>query len=134
MPLIDWNEFAATRDRLGSAMVRMLGYVREDGDKAVAAIESAMKARHAASIVEPAMRLKDGAREFGAERLAQLAEDIELFARDCVEQQDAPDGYVHQVVALRPLWDETIREISGEASPLVLRRPGFGRTMRANAA
>lgn len=126
--LVDWNEFRATRTQLGSAFVRILGYFREDGTKSVAAIEDAMRARDARGLVMPAHTLKGEARQFGAEKLASLAEEIEVFARGCVEAQISPEEYLPRVVAMRPLFEETLAALERESNPLVQRRPGgFGR-------
>ncbi|PKP99562.1 MAG: histidine phosphotransferase [Alphaproteobacteria bacterium HGW-Alphaproteobacteria-13] len=120
--LVDWDEYRATRVRLGASFVRILGYFSEDGIKAVAAIEDAMRARDARGIVIPAHTLKNEALQFGAESLGTLAEDIEMFARHCVETQDSPEEYLPRVVALRPLFEETLAVLEREANPLVQRR------------
>lgn len=126
--LVDWDEFRATRTQLGAAFVRILGYFREDGIKSVAAIEDAMRARDPRGLVMPAHTLKSEARQFGGEKLGALAEDIEMFARHCVETQTSPEEYLPRVVALRPLFEETLGALEREANPLVQRRPaGFGR-------
>lgn len=126
--LVEWNEFRATRTQLGSAFVRILGYFREDGTKSVAAIEAAMRAQDARGLVIPAHTLKGEARQFGAEKLAGLAEEIEIFARGCIEAQIAPDEYLPRAVALRPLFEETLAALERESNPLVQRRPtSFGR-------
>ena len=128
--LVDWNEFRATRTQLGAAFVRILGYFREDGIKSVAAIEEAMRARSAGGLVMPAHTLKSEARQFGAERLGALAEDIEMFARHCVEAQVSPEEYLPRVVDLRALFEETLAALEREANPLVQRKPaGFGRAV-----
>lgn len=126
--LVDWNEFRATRTQLGAAFVRILGYFREDGTKSVAVIEEAMRARDARGLVMPAHTLKSEARQFGAEKLGALAEDIEMFARRCVEAQVSPEEYLPRVVTLRPLFEQTLAALEREANPLVQRRPAtFGR-------
>src|SRR3546814_10515810 len=89
--LVDWDEFRATRTQLGAAFVRILGYFREDGTKSVAAIDEAMRARDARGLVMPAHTLKSEARPFGGDKLGALSEDIEMFARPCVEIQTSPD-------------------------------------------
>jgi len=115
---------------LGAAFVRILGYFREDGTKSVAVIEEAMRARDASGLVMPAHTLKSEARQFGAERLGALSEDIEMFARHCVEAQVSPEEYLPRVVTLRPLFEETLDALEREANPLVQRRPtGFGRAV-----
>ena len=130
--LVDWNEFRATRTQLGAAFVRILGYFREDGIKSVAAIEEAMRARDARGLVMPAHTLKSEARQFGAERLGALSEDIEKFGRHCVEAQVSPEEYLPRVVTLRPLFEETLEALEREANPLVQRRPStFGRAASA---
>ncbi|MGV1681972.1 Hpt domain-containing protein [Sphingopyxis sp. NJF-3] len=125
--LVDWDEFRATRAQLGAAFVRILGYFREDGTKSVAVIEEAMRARDARGLVMPAHTLKSEARQFGAEKLGELAEDIEMFARRCVESQVSPEEYLPRVVELRPLFEKTLAALEREANPLVQRRPAsFG--------
>ncbi|MEY4269618.1 MAG: hypothetical protein RLZZ58_834 [Pseudomonadota bacterium] len=127
--LIEWTEYRAIRAQLGASFVRILGYFREDGTKSVAAIEAAMRDASAIGLVIPAHTLKGEARQFGAEKLAMLAEEIEVFARQCVERQLSPDEYLPKVVKLRPLFEATLDALERESNPLVQRRPvsGFGR-------
>lgn len=128
--LVDWSEFRAARAQLGAAFVRILGYFREDGTKSVAAIEEAMRARDARGLVIPAHTLKGESCQFGAEKLAELAEDIEIFARRCVEAQVSPEEYLPRIVTLRPLFERTLEALEREANPLVQRRvSGFGRAV-----
>ena len=126
--LVDWTAFTQARTELGAGFVRILGYFEEDGIKSVAAIETAMRAGNAAALVIPAHTLKGEARQFGAEPLANIAERIEVIARDCVETRDTPDEALEHVVGLRPLFEQTLQLLLREANPLVARRPaGFGR-------
>ncbi len=127
---VDWTAFAQARRDLGDGFVRLFGYFREDGAKAIAAIEGAVRQGQAAPIVLPAHKLKSEAREFGAEALAELAEDIELSARDCVEWRQNPADLVEQVVALRPLYEATVQAIDEATNPLKSRRPAFGAASR----
>ena len=126
-PLVDWSAFSRTRSELGTNFVRILSYFHDDGVKSVAAIEGAMRNNDAASLVIPAHTLKGEARQFGAEPLANLAEEIEVTARACVESRDDPSEAIEQVVALRPLFERTLDMLTREANPLVARSPGFGR-------
>lgn len=133
-PLIDWDIYKQTREDLGGAFVRILGYFREDGTKSVAAIEYAMRNNNAAALVIPSHTLKGESRQFGAERLATLAEDIEYFARRCVETQQSPEEYVQQVVALRPLFEETLAALETDSNPLVQHKgtaEGLGNALRS---
>ncbi|NJS13750.1 MAG: Hpt domain-containing protein [Sphingopyxis sp.] len=127
--LIDWDEYRASRAQLGSAFVRILGYFREDGTKSVLAIEAAMRDGDARGLVIPAHTLKGESRQFGAEQLANVAEDIETFARRCVEMRVSPEEYLPKVVGLRSLFNATLDALERESNPLVQRRPvaGFGR-------
>lgn len=126
--LIDWNVLAASRVELGANFVRILGYFREDGEKSVAAIEAAMRAGNAASMVIPAHTLKGESAQFGAEALSVAAEAIETIARDCVETHDSPEEALSHVVGLRDLFLRTLNLLERETSPLVERRPAaFGR-------
>ena len=125
--LIDWAVFARARGELGAGFVRILGYFREDGVKSVAAIEAAMRAQNAAALIIPAHTLKGEARQFGAEPLGELAEKIEIVARDCVESHDTPDQAMADVAALRGLFGRTLAILEAEVNPVVPRRQGFGR-------
>lgn len=121
--LIDWNAFAETRNLLGAGFVRILGYFLEDGTKSVAAIEEAMRLKDSAKLVMPAHTLKGEAWQFGANRLALLAEEIEVAARHYVEIQIDPSELVEKVVHLRPLFEATVSALEAETNPLVERRP-----------
>ena len=126
--LVDWAAFSKAREELGAGFARILGYFREDGVKSLAAIEMAARAQNAAAIVLPAHTLKGEARQFGAYPLADLAERIEVIARDCVERREAPE-VLEDVVALRPLFTRTLTLLERESGPVTERRPqvGFGR-------
>jgi HPt (histidine-containing phosphotransfer) domain-containing protein len=121
--LIDWKAFGETRNLLGGGFVRILGYFLEDGTKSVAAIEEAMRLKDSAKLVMPAHTLKGEAWQFGANRLALLAEEIEVAARHYVEIQIDPSELVAKVVHLRPLFEATVSALEAETSPLVERRP-----------
>ncbi len=121
--LIDWKAFGETRNLLGAGFVRILGYFLEDGTKSVAAIEEAMRLKDSAKLVMPAHTLKGEAWQFGANRLALLAEEIEVAARHYVEIQIDPSELVEKVVHLRPLFEATVSALEAETSPLVERRP-----------
>ena len=126
--LVDREAQARARAELGAGYVRILGYFREDGTKSVAAIEEAMRKDQAAALVIPAHTLKGEARQFGAHPLAALAEKIEDHARACVERHDSPQDAIEDVVALRPLFLQTLAVLERDANPLAVRRPGgFGR-------
>ena len=125
--LVNWTSFSQARGELGANFVRILGYFREDGVKSVSQIEEAMRAQNAAAMVIPAHTLKGEASQFGAEPLADLAEEIEMTARLCVERHDTPTGALEHVVKLRPLFESTLALLVREANPLVERRPAFGR-------
>ena len=128
--VINWTAFSETRGALGDAFVRILGYFREDGTKSVAAIEDAMRERNSARLVLPAHTLKGEGYQFGAEKLAELAEEIEVAARHYVELQQDPSELLEKVVQLRPLFELTLETLEREVSPLVERRANFGaRTM-----
>ena len=128
--LVDWATFSSARSELGAAFGRILGYFREDGLKSVVAIEDAMRAQNAAAMVIPAHTLKGESRQFGADPLSDLAETIETIARDCVETHETPSEALEHVVALRPLFEQTLALLEREANPLVQRTAaagGFGR-------
>jgi HPt (histidine-containing phosphotransfer) domain-containing protein len=121
-PIVDWDVFARTRSELGAGFVRILGYFREDGEKAVVRIEEAMQRGDSASLVLPAHTMKSESRQFGAEPLGALAEEIEFGARRAVEMRVAPDELIPQVARLRPLYRRTMELLEAEANPLRQRR------------
>ena len=125
--IVDWSIFSRTRAELGPGFVRILGYFREDGEKSVQKIEDAMQRRDATALVIPAHTLKSEARQFGAEPLGELAEEIEFAARRAIEQRNFPDELIPAVAKLRPLYRETMELFEKESNPLVERRPAFGR-------
>ena len=126
-PIVDWSMFQRTRSELGAGFVRILGYFREDGEKSVEKIEDAMHRKDAAALVIPAHTLKSEARQFGAEPLGDLAEEIELAARRSVESRLFCDHILPSVARLRPLYRETIELFEKETNPLRERRTGgFG--------
>jgi HPt (histidine-containing phosphotransfer) domain-containing protein len=124
--IVDWETYSRTRAQLGAGFARILSYFREDGDKSVAKIEDAMQRKDAAALVLPAHTVKSEARQFGAEQLGSLAEEIEFAARRALEMQYEPDDIIPQVAKLRPLYAVTIDMLEREANPL-RQRSGFGR-------
>jgi histidine phosphotransfer protein HptB len=130
---INWDVFAETRSVLGESFVRVLGYFREDGTKSVAEIEEAMRQRNSGKLVLPAHTLKGEGFQFGAEKLAALAEEIEVAARHYVEIRQDPEELLEKVVQLRPLFERTLAALETEASPLVERRSPYGSRMMGNS-
>ena len=69
--LVDWSNFSRMRTQLGASFVRILGYFREDGEKAVCRIEEAMHRQDASGLILPAHTLKAEARTRGLWNLFQ---------------------------------------------------------------
>lgn len=125
--IMDWGMFSRTRTELGAGFVRIIGYFREDGEKSVAKIEDAMQRRDTAALVIPAHTLKSEARQFGAEMLGEIAEEIEYAARRAVEMRLFPDDLIPTAARLRPIYNQTMEALEKEINPLAQRRPVFGR-------
>ena len=128
--IVDWVHFEKNRAELGPGFIRILSYFREDGAKSVYAIEQAMHEQNTVALVIPAHTLKGEARQFGAEPLAAIAEQIEQVARTCIETHRFPDELVPDVVELRRLWSRTIDLFDKAVNPLQSRGPvagGFGK-------
>jgi hypothetical protein len=125
--IVDWAIFSRTRTELGPGFVRILGYFREDGEKSISKIEDAMQRQDATGLVIPAHTLKTEARQFGAQPLGALAEEIEFCARRSIEARMFPDEMLPAVARLRPLYLATMELFDKETNPLVARRPVFGR-------
>ncbi len=132
LKVVDWVHFAKSRAELGPSFIRILGYFREDGEKSVAKIEDAMQRRDATALVIPAHTLKTEARQFGADPLGDMAEEIEFAARRSIEQRLFPDELIPTVAKLRPLYRQTIDLFDREINPLLERKPGFGRAGSSN--
>lgn len=126
-PLVNWTVLDSARVQLGGAFMRIYGYFRDDAEAAVDAVEVAMRTKNGPAMINPAAALRSAAEQLGAEQLADLAEDIEMHARSCVETMLVPDDYVDRVAALRPLLVETLAAMDAEVSPLIHRRGQFGR-------
>ena len=129
--IVDWVHFERSRAELGPGFIRIIGYFREDGEKSLGQIESAMREQNTAALVIPAHTLKGEARQLGAEPLAKIAELIESTARFCVEAHRFPDELVPEVVSLRKMFETTVEQFDKATNPLLSRaRPGpagFGR-------
>ncbi len=121
--LMDWIVYAETRLALGPNFVRILGYFREDGTESVRKIEDAMRAQDPVPMVDAAHSLKGESLQFGAVRLSEAAERIEMTARSCVEHHDTPEEVLQLVVALRPMFEETLALLEQDSSPLIERQP-----------
>jgi HPt (histidine-containing phosphotransfer) domain-containing protein len=132
--IVDWEIFTRTRTELGAGFVRILGYFREDGEKSVTTIEEALRRGDAAALVLPAHTMKSEARQFGAEPLGALAEEIEFAARRAVEMRLSPENIIPQAARLRPLYRQTMDLFERETNPLAQRRPAFGRAGQASEA
>ncbi len=120
--IVDWERFAQARAHLGNNFLRVIGYFQEDGKKSIDAIETALRTRNPIAVIGPADVLKSDALQIGALSLAELAEDIEFSARDCVELHQAPDGLLEQVLLLRALFTQTLEQLEREVNPLLIRR------------
>jgi histidine phosphotransfer protein HptB len=119
--IVDWARFGQAKQALGHNFWRVLRYFREDGGAAVSAIEDGMRAQRAMAMIGPADLLKSEAIQMGALSVAELAEDIEMQARDCIEMHQAPDTLLEAVIALRAAFEQTVASLEQRASPLVSR-------------
>jgi HPt (histidine-containing phosphotransfer) domain-containing protein len=132
--LINEADLAVVRREIGPALPRIFGYYRQDGVTSITAIEDAMAERNAAAMILPAHSLKGESRQFGAERMAEIAEHLETTARQCVEDRSAlPDALAVDVGMMRACFRDTVAllesKIAGaapapRAAPV---RPVFGR-------
>lgn len=116
---IDWTAFEQARARFGPDFLRRLSFLREDGERTVDQIECAMRACSAVELVKPAGTLKDGAYDFGAEALGEVAERIELAAIHCVQTRETPDEALPLVAGLRALFEGSLGQLEEASSPLL---------------
>lgn len=122
IPLVNEAELAQARAMIGPGLARIVGYFREDGAKSIVQIEEALAERNPAAMVIPAHTLKGESRQFGAGRLAEIAEVIEKTARRCIEQHEAPNEIASEVTMLRGCFVETLA-ILEPAAPTILASP-----------
>ncbi|HZV17685.1 MAG TPA: Hpt domain-containing protein [Sphingobium sp.] len=117
VPLVDEAELAEARMTLSTDLGRILGYFREDGVKAIIQIEEALAANDAAMMVRPAHTLKGDSRQFGCQRLGDIAEAIEMTARRCVEQHSPPSEVAVEVAMLRGCFIESLALLDDAEAP-----------------
>jgi histidine phosphotransfer protein HptB len=127
--VVDWARFAQAREQLAGNFWRVMGYLRDDGHKAVSEIEAGVRRGDAVSLIGPAELLKTEAVHMGALGVAEIAEQIEMQARDCVEWHQSPELLVEDAVTLRSVFEETVALFEREASPLLARRPDLRRNI-----
>jgi HPt (histidine-containing phosphotransfer) domain-containing protein len=117
LPVIVEAELAAARKMLGTGIGRILGYYEEDGARSISQIEQALATENAAAMVIPAHTLKGESRQFGAQRLGDIAEAIEQAARRCVEEHTPPSEVAAEVAMLRGCFSETLAALKGPGTP-----------------
>ena len=117
LPVVVEAELDEARKMLGTGLARILVYYEEDGAKSIALIEQALSDENAAAMVIPAHTLKGESRQFGAQRLAELAEVIEQTARRCLEEHKAPSEVASEVAMLRGCFAETLDLLRPVAAP-----------------
>lgn len=115
--LIDRLEYDHARRELGDAFVRILGYFHEDGTRSVRAIEQAMAQRDSVALIIPAHTLKGESRQFGAHHLADMAEEIEMTARRCVEARQGPQVLAATVAGLADCFARTVTALEQASAP-----------------
>lgn len=127
---IDWRQFEAARTALGPNFWRTLVYLRDEGKRAIGTIEVALRGHDAVAMIGPAELLKSEALQMGAMAVAEIAEDVEMQARDCVEWHQSPDSLIEAVVELRTAFEATVTALQSHISPLQVRPktipPTFG--------
>lgn len=127
---IDWRQFEAARAALGRNFWRTLVFLRDEGTRAIGAVEVALRSHNAAAMIGPAELLKSEALQMGAMAVAEIAEDVEMQARDCVEWHQSPDALIAEVVELRAAFEATVVALQKHISPLQVRPktipPTFG--------
>ncbi len=111
LPLFDAAELTEARRVTGPGFARIVHYFHEDGVKAIVAIEHAMHVQSATAMVLPAHTLKGEARQLGAVRLGEIAEAIEMRARDCIEKRIPPQDIAVEVSMLRGCFAETLQHL-----------------------
>lgn len=116
-PLVNEAELAQAKAALGPGLTRILSYFRDDGAKSIVMIEEALAEQNAAGLVIPAHTLKGESRQFGARRLAELAEAIEMTARRCIEQHSDPAEIAGEVAMLRGCFVETLALLEAAVPP-----------------
>lgn len=126
---VDWARFSQAREQLGGDFWRIMGYLRDDGLKAVSEIEDGVRNGDAVALIGPADLLKTEAEHMGAVAVAEIAEQIEVEARDCVEWHQSPEHLVENAVKLRRVFEDTVTQFEKEASPLLERKPAFRRSI-----
>lgn len=113
---IECGYFVKARHMAGGHFDGEVRQLAAGGANAVAAIETALKRGKLAAMVRPANQLKQDAQRLGAQSLAELAEDIELGALDCIEWGQGPGAMAGQIKLLRPAFVESLSLIERRVS------------------
>jgi histidine phosphotransfer protein HptB len=111
---IDWARFHMAERALGLRFDAAIEWFRADGASALAAIERAVVARDAMTVIRTAGLLKTDAMQIGALCVSEHAEACENAARDCFEGSAPWAPVVRQMRLLRQSHTATIDQFGAE--------------------
>jgi histidine phosphotransfer protein HptB len=120
--VIDWERFSQARAALGANFLRSLGFFRKDGQKSLIAMENALREGNPVGVIGPADLLKTDAMQLGALTVAEMAEDIEFGARNCVDWHQSPGILIEPVLALCRAFQDTVLQLDQAVNPLANRK------------
>ena len=102
----DVSAFAVAKDTLGNKLGTVIGYYLKDAENYINTIAEATRLNKPDIAILPAHTLKSSSRQFGAMHLADLAEQMEMAARD-----KAGSGNVDRLASILPHMREAFMQV-----------------------
>lgn len=98
--LFDLDALAEAKETMKAKFPTMIQYFLEDSESYIAAVKASIEANNVEGIIAPSHTLKSSSRQIGAQRLSNIAKNIESLSR---EQASLGKG---DVDLFRPLLKE----------------------------
>lgn len=116
---IDWARFALVCQHADRRIHRLIGYFREDSERALDAADQAARSGNLVGMLGHLEALRRDSVQIGALGLAELAEAVENEARDMVDHGLTDFAFPPGLPALARRLHDTLAALEAEVSPPV---------------
>lgn len=116
-PAIDWARFQLVRNYADRRITRLVGYFREDAEHHVQLADCAARQGNLLVMIGQLEALRRDAMQIGALGLAELAEQVEVEARDIIDHGMTDFAMPPGLPALSRTLQETLTALESEISP-----------------
>jgi len=82
LEIINISIMNEAKELMGDRFVTMVEYFIEDSEGYLAEIEAGIKAKDEQALIPPSHTVKSSAKQIGAERVSEVAKNIESFCRE----------------------------------------------------